>query len=43
MTFDVSGVTDLITTAAGAAAILGAAVLLFVAGIRAWKRLRGAS
>lgn len=40
---DVTAVTDLITTAAGAAAVLGAAVLLFTAGIKAWKRLRGAA
>jgi len=40
---DVTGVTDLITLGVTAAGVLGLAVLLFTAGIKNWKRLRGAS
>lgn len=40
---DVTGVVTIIETGVTAAATLGLAVLLYVAGVKMWKRIRGAA
>lgn len=43
MAFDMTAVTAIFTDAGTAAATVGAASLILVIGIAAWKKLRGAA